>query len=320
MLSAAAIAGAVSANSVQAAPTALAKTVTVAALTKGATAGGSTLTLIKGALKIMAWTKMKMAVVAGAAILLATGTATMVATNNIPFSSKSNFETIFRHPDGSSLKRLEGAAPGLIIRPTRYPDKSGGIWTMSGRGVFVGADLHDLLAWAYGIDPIREILPDDLPTGNYDYLNTVPNPNEALREELKKQFGLIARREVRPTDVLILRARNPARLNSFLTKGGQFACYGNGNGDTQVRCFTNASLSFLGEQDVQGYFRKPCIVRADLKSKYDFALQWKEPKGLHGEARWAALRPVIEEQINQLGLELVPSREPIEMLVVEKVR
>ena len=87
-----------------------------------------------------------------------------------------------------------------------------------------------------------------------------------------------------------------------------------------MRYFTNASLSYLGEQDVQGYFRKPCIVRADPNAKYDFALQWKEPKGLSGELRWAALRPVIEEQINQMGLELAPGRESIEMLVVEKVK
>jgi RNA polymerase sigma factor (sigma-70 family) len=72
------IAGIISANSVQAAPAALAKSITAVAMTKGVTASGSTLTLIKGALKIMAWTKMKTAVVAGAVILLATGTTAII--------------------------------------------------------------------------------------------------------------------------------------------------------------------------------------------------------------------------------------------------
>src|ERR1039457_3758420 len=72
--SAAILAGAVSANSVHAAPVALAKTISVVAVAKGAAASTSTLTLIKGALKIMAWTKAKTAIVAGAAVLLATGT------------------------------------------------------------------------------------------------------------------------------------------------------------------------------------------------------------------------------------------------------
>ena len=70
--------GAISANSVQAAPVALAKAVTAVAVAKGATASTSTLTLIKGALKIMAWTKAKTAVVAGAIVILATGTTTVV--------------------------------------------------------------------------------------------------------------------------------------------------------------------------------------------------------------------------------------------------
>jgi len=75
-LTAAAIAGAVSANSVQAAPVGLAATVTAAA--KGAAVSASTLTLIKGALKIMAWTKMKTVIAASAAILLASTTTTIV--------------------------------------------------------------------------------------------------------------------------------------------------------------------------------------------------------------------------------------------------
>jgi RNA polymerase sigma factor (sigma-70 family) len=57
------IAGTISANSVQAAPVALAKAVTAMAIAKGAVVSGSTLTLIKGALKLMAWTKMKTIVV-----------------------------------------------------------------------------------------------------------------------------------------------------------------------------------------------------------------------------------------------------------------
>ena len=73
------LAAAMAANSVHAAPAGLANTVTALALAKGATATGSTLTLIKGALKLMASTKAKTAVAMGAAIILATGTtATLV--------------------------------------------------------------------------------------------------------------------------------------------------------------------------------------------------------------------------------------------------
>jgi RNA polymerase sigma factor (sigma-70 family) len=72
------IAGAVSANSIQVAPVALTKSITAIAVTKGAAVSGSTLTLIKGVLKIMAWTKTKTTAIAVAAIIAASGTATIV--------------------------------------------------------------------------------------------------------------------------------------------------------------------------------------------------------------------------------------------------
>jgi hypothetical protein len=44
------------------------------AIAKGTAASSSTLTLIQGALKIMAWTKAKTAIVVGVSVLLAAGT------------------------------------------------------------------------------------------------------------------------------------------------------------------------------------------------------------------------------------------------------
>jgi RNA polymerase sigma factor (sigma-70 family) len=69
---AAVIAAAISTNSVQAAPVALAKSVTAAAIAKGATASVSTLTLMKGALKIMAWTKTQTVIVGAVFVGMAT--------------------------------------------------------------------------------------------------------------------------------------------------------------------------------------------------------------------------------------------------------
>ena len=83
-LSGAIIAGAVSANSVQAAPVALAKTISAVAIAKGAAASASTLTLIKGTLKIMAWTKMKFACGVGAGLLLAGSVVTVAIADKNP--------------------------------------------------------------------------------------------------------------------------------------------------------------------------------------------------------------------------------------------
>jgi len=71
-----AIAGAISAHSVQAAPAGLVNSVTVGAL-KGTSVTTLTLTLIKTTLKYMAWTKLKTAVAVSTIVLLAAGTATV---------------------------------------------------------------------------------------------------------------------------------------------------------------------------------------------------------------------------------------------------
>ena len=76
-LSAATLAGAVAANSVQAAPIGLATSVTVAAI-KGTTVTTSTLTLIKTTLKLMAYTKFKTVAGFGILALLVAGTTTVV--------------------------------------------------------------------------------------------------------------------------------------------------------------------------------------------------------------------------------------------------
>src|SRR5665213_270662 len=83
------IAGTISANSVQAAPVALAKSVTAVAIAKGAAASGSTLTLIKGALKIMAWTKAK--IIVGIGILIVAGTGAVIVKNNF-FPSEPSYQ------------------------------------------------------------------------------------------------------------------------------------------------------------------------------------------------------------------------------------
>jgi len=72
------IAAELSANSIHAAPVALAKLVTPVAVAKGSTAAVSTLTLVKGTLKLMTWIKVKFAIGLGV-VGLGIGTTLVVA-------------------------------------------------------------------------------------------------------------------------------------------------------------------------------------------------------------------------------------------------
>src|SRR3989441_3250498 len=82
VLSAAAVAGLLSANAVQAAPAGLANSAATLALLRGTTASAPIIALVKGTLKLMAWLKIKTAAYAGTAALLAVG-GIAVAINEI---------------------------------------------------------------------------------------------------------------------------------------------------------------------------------------------------------------------------------------------
>jgi len=80
-VSADALSGALSVNSIPSAPAHLAASV-MAVSAKGTAVSSSTLTLIKGALKIMAWTKAKTIVAVSVAVIMATGTTTTLVVQH----------------------------------------------------------------------------------------------------------------------------------------------------------------------------------------------------------------------------------------------
>jgi RNA polymerase sigma factor (sigma-70 family) len=114
------IAGEMAGNFRQAAPPALANTIMVVAVAKGAAAGTSTLTLVKGALKIMAWTKMKTAAVAGIVVLLATGTALVGANKFRPHDHpESRLVSVIRVGAGGDVRvvSVDRSKPSNSINP-----------------------------------------------------------------------------------------------------------------------------------------------------------------------------------------------------------
>jgi RNA polymerase sigma factor (sigma-70 family) len=83
-VTAAAIGGSLSVNSVHAAPNALAQTVTALSIAKSTAVTASTLNLVNGALKVMAWMKAKAAIAVGAALLIAGGAASVAFNKTNP--------------------------------------------------------------------------------------------------------------------------------------------------------------------------------------------------------------------------------------------
>jgi uncharacterized protein (TIGR03435 family) len=309
------IAETISAKSIQVAPVALAKSITAVALANGATASTSTTVLIKGALKLMAWTKAKTAVVAGIATVLAIGTTT-IAVKMVEHHKAQQIENYFAHFE---TMHLDDAPPALILRPSRYARQGDYIITTK-------ADIHDygkimrrgctfsaILASAYDIGTERIILPAGAPRGKFDLLDTLADhPAEALREEIKRQFGYVAHPETRETDVLILKAATPG-APGLVTNTEHTAYTINWRGGGLA--ITNFTMSDVAYSLATGGFNinMPVIDETGLTGSYDFDLHWNGRSNNQNQEIQRALK-------EQLGLELVPARRSIEMLVVEKTK
>jgi RNA polymerase sigma factor (sigma-70 family) len=117
------IAREISAHSIQAPPAGLAAAVTAAAVAKGATASASTLTLIKGALNLMAWTKAKTAALVGASVL-ALGTSTVVVSQMLPLPEiQGTWEGTATIPaPGYGVRAGESPRTRLVLRIAKTND------------------------------------------------------------------------------------------------------------------------------------------------------------------------------------------------------
>jgi RNA polymerase sigma factor (sigma-70 family) len=123
-LSSVAITAAISANSIQAAPVALAKSVTAVAIVKGSIAAASTLALVKGTMKIMTWIKIKFALGVSMAVLLAGGAATIAISQTTSDDKITSQEIIKKSQDTyASLSSYsdEGKTVSSIGRTTVAP-------------------------------------------------------------------------------------------------------------------------------------------------------------------------------------------------------
>jgi len=121
-VSAGALIGALSVNSVHGAPAHLAASV-MAASAKGTAVSTSTLTLIQGALKLMAWTKAKTAIVAGMGVLLAAGTATLAVNEFTPHKTSSDHpaEMKIRWTSGKTYAMRAEIVEAVESKPSGQP-------------------------------------------------------------------------------------------------------------------------------------------------------------------------------------------------------
>ncbi len=171
----------------------------------------------------------------------------------------------------------------------------------------MGDFLVPVLRYAYDLDPRfpqnRIIVPGDLAYARYDYIDTMPQGGrEVLRQALKKQFGLVAKREMRRN--LVLAVKNPAAgLHKHSEAGGdstaEFTCH-------------NVTMSALAKSLSKDLGVK-VTDQTGLAGGFDYSLDAPYPPTPED------IRKAVEVQ---LGLQLTPAEDgqEIEFLVVDKVQ
>ncbi len=261
----------------------------------------------------VAWTRAKMAIISSIGILLVVGTTAV----SIREFSPPSIEEVFKHSaDGRYLAK----APAVVIlRPSSGKQSGYGCTGSDGRMVARGVPLGALMSFAYGPHKFymhwsgnRVVLAPGVSDGKFDILLTVPHhPHEALQAEIKKQLGLVAHRELREADVLVLDVSNPSATGlRAVTTGNSSGRIGEHGGYE----FTNEPIDFLRDF-LENSLGKPVIEETELTQSYSGNLKWNPQSDKEAE-----LKEIQNALSSQFGLELVPSRQPVEMLVVEKAQ
>lgn len=268
----------------------------------------------------MAWIKTRTAIVAGAGVLIIALTATVLVKEyqlhrTYPWQvPQADFNVLYKSP------------PMVVIVPTKF-NEDGGRCADSRRGAMgIAKTLKDIIEEAYQQNNAHTAVLVDLPTNRYDFIAKLVGPSQphqqtamntnwavALQKQIVKQFGLAGKLEIRDTPVLLLKPGSPG-VHGF-TVGRSMP-----NGRA-LGMMPKGGVSFF-EQPIsplivllQQHFQTPIVDQTGLKERYDYSLTWNELDWKHPNLE--GLKQALREQ---LGLELMPTNMPTEMLVVEKVK
>ncbi len=246
----------------------------------------------------MAGPKAKTAIVVGAGVLV----AAIIIYERRPYP--------WQVQDYKAAGRiLDQVSPQVKIVPTIFSPSADWTQIYNGKMLGMARSLNNLFAQAYDASKYRTVFGIKMPEDRYDFIANLPEDNRAaLRREIERQFNLTAKTEKRKTDVLLLTVKN--RNVRGLRSSTNNSPVNNNNG-AGFYLDTNVPLSNLAGF-LENYFEIPVVDRTGLAGRFDISIRWGAGDWEHRNTD--ALKKVILEE---LGLELVPSREEIDMLVVE---
>ena len=199
------------------------------------------------------------------------------------------------------------APAGAIIQLTHFTNGYWKSWYRENQIIEMNVPFTTVLGAAYRTNgnyfsAKRMVFATEIPDGHFDFLLNEANQDEgSLQSGIRKRFNLKGRLELRETNVLVLKLKN---RGAPALKFGAAPVY-----DSAKSLLTTSTTSQLAKTLEEQFFLEPVLDETRMAGTlYFFAL----PRDSNDSD---LLKQTLLEQS---GLELVPERRSIEMLVVEK--
>jgi bla regulator protein BlaR1 len=172
--------------------------------------------------------------------------------------------------------------------------------------------LKALIRTAYDVRAYQISGPDWLNSARYDIAAKAPGPatkdqiRQMLRTLLADRFGLTLHREEKVFPVYeLVAAKNGPKLQAVQNDG-----YNSMNSRKGTINGEKVSMARLAES-LSGVVDRPVLDKTGLAGVFNFTLQWS-PDDTDGPSIYTALN-------EQLGLKLISRKDPIEILVIDRV-
>ena len=209
---------------------------------------------------------------------------------------------------------LQETPPQVVLIPSEYTAPSGG-WGMNRSNSTIGIRMSALyvVQSAYSWKSQRRIIPaDEMPPGQFDLIANLPSGGlEALQAEIKKKWGLVANREIRQTNVVFLKLdhTNAPGLQPMT----QPRAPRQNEGGVQI---IHSSLDGFFVPYLENMLQRPVIDQTGLSGVFDIELP--DLRGMRTGQSDDAFEPMRKALLDRLGLDLVKTNAPVEVLVIKK--
>jgi uncharacterized protein (TIGR03435 family) len=201
--------------------------------------------------------------------------------------------------------------PAMSLRPTQFGGKYGDESFIRGgknnRMVGIRMTVPALLVHTFDIGRMRIVNREGLPPGKYDFFVSVPNRSAAMQAEIKRQLGLVLEKQRIETNVLLLTVARPdAPALKPLPEGAPRA-----KPPKQAGHWKSDNMDAV-RQFAEIRLKMPVLDATGLTNKYNIDFLWNEKEQ---ETDADALKQAL---LDQLGLQLVPTNQVIDMIVWKK--